>query len=236
MNVGSPLVANAQPSELVQPCQGSLHHPPMDAEATPVLGKALGQDRLYPQRPQRAPMRFRVICSVSLNSVWSPAWASSLAPNGRNGFHQGQQLGHIMTISSRQDDGQRDSLGVGDQVVFAPRLTPIGRIGPRFSPRRPPLGWRRYPPRLGTSQSGRLLAVWPETVHEGFARPQLPASLEDDANRSCPSHTPSPGAASPKECRSSGRTRYQSAPEGRSGASGQGSAIAWAPNRPIGPR
>ena len=99
MNVGAPLVANAQPSELVQPCQGSLHHPPMDAQATPVLGKALSQNRLDTQRSQRAPVRFRVISSVSLNLVWSPAWTSSLTPNGRNGLHQRQQLGHIMTIS-----------------------------------------------------------------------------------------------------------------------------------------
>ena len=38
MNAGSPFIASAQPSELVQPCQGSLHYPPMDAQATPVLG------------------------------------------------------------------------------------------------------------------------------------------------------------------------------------------------------
>ena len=69
MNVGPPLIANAQPPELVQPCQGSLYHPPMDAEATPVLGKALGQDWLDPQRSQRPPVRFRVISSVSLNLV-----------------------------------------------------------------------------------------------------------------------------------------------------------------------
>ncbi len=84
MNVGSPLVANSQPSELVQPCQGSLHHPPIETQATPVLGKALGQDRLDPQRSQRPPVRFRVISSVSQNLVWSPAWTSSLTPNGRN--------------------------------------------------------------------------------------------------------------------------------------------------------
>jgi hypothetical protein len=67
MNVGSPFIANPQPSELVQSCQGSLHHPPMDAQATPVLGKAFGQDRLDPQRSQRLPVGFRVISSVSLN-------------------------------------------------------------------------------------------------------------------------------------------------------------------------
>jgi hypothetical protein len=86
----------------------------------------------------------------------------------------------------------------------------------------------RYPPQLGTSQSGRLLVVWPATVHEGFARPQLPASLEGDANKSCPSHIPSPWATFPRECRSSGRTRYQSAPDGPPRAFGQGIAIAWA--------
>ncbi len=72
MNVGSPLIANAQPAELVQPCQGSFYHPAIDAQATPVPGKALCQNRLDPQRSQRPPVRFRVISSVSLNLVWSP--------------------------------------------------------------------------------------------------------------------------------------------------------------------
>ena len=134
MSVGSPFIANPQPSELVQPCQGSLHYPPMDAQATPVLGKAFGQDRLDPQRSQRLPVGFRVISSVSLNLVWSPAWTSYLAPNGRNGFHQGQQLSYIMTVSARQDGGQRDPLGVGNQVVLAPRLAPVSGIGPSFPP------------------------------------------------------------------------------------------------------
>ncbi len=70
MNVGSPFIASPQPSELVQPCEGSLHYPPMDAAATPLLSKAFGQDRLDPQQSQRTPVGFRVISSVSLNLVW----------------------------------------------------------------------------------------------------------------------------------------------------------------------
>ncbi len=146
-----------------------------------------------------------------------------------NGFHKGQQLSYsyIMTVCARQDGGQRDPLGVGNQVVLAPRLAPVSGIGPSFPLRQPP-GWRRYPPRLETSQSGRLLAVWPETFHEAFAKLQIPDSLEDDASRSSPSHTPSPGATSPRECHSSGRTRCRSVPDGSAGAFGQGSAIVWA--------
>ena len=105
MNVGPPLVADAQPAELMQPSQGSLNHPTIDSEAAAVLGEALGQDRLDPQRVQCLSVRFRVISSVSLNLVRSPTRAASPAPNWWNGLHQGQQLGHVMTISSRQDGG-----------------------------------------------------------------------------------------------------------------------------------
>jgi hypothetical protein len=34
-----------------------------------------------------------------------------------------------------------------------------------------------------TNQSGRLLVVWPTTVHAILASPRLPKSLEDDAGR-----------------------------------------------------
>ena len=134
MNVGSPLIADAQPAELMQPSQGSLNHPTIDSEAAAVLGEALGQDRLDPQRAQCLAARFRVISSVSLNLVRSPTRAASPAPNWWNVLHQGQQLGHVMTISSRQDGGQGDSLGVGNQVVFAPQLAPVSGIGPSFPP------------------------------------------------------------------------------------------------------
>ena len=73
MNVGPPLVADAQPAELMQPSQGSLNHPTIDPEAAAVLGEALGQDRLDSQRAQCFSVRFRMISSVSLNLVRSPA-------------------------------------------------------------------------------------------------------------------------------------------------------------------
>ncbi len=228
MNVGPPLVADAQPAELMQPSQGSLNHPTIDPEAAAVLGEALGQDRLDSQRAQCFSVRLRMISSVSLNLVRSPARPPSPASNWWNGLHQGQQLGHIMTISSRQDGSQGDSLGVGNQVVFAPRLAPVSGIGPGFSPHRPPLGWRRYPPLLETSRCGPFVVVWRAIVHEASARPRLPASLEGGANSSCPNRIPFPWATFPRGCRSSERTGFRSAPDGSSKACGRGNATGGA--------
>jgi hypothetical protein len=70
------------------PGERSLHHPPMEAEATAMFSEALRQDWLNPQGAQHLPMGFRAIGSVSLNSVWPMAWPASLATHRRNGCHQ----------------------------------------------------------------------------------------------------------------------------------------------------
>ena len=80
MNVGSPLIADAQPAELMQPSQGPLNHPTVDSQAAAVLGEAPGQDRLDPQRAQCLSVGFRVISSVSLNPVRSPTRAAPPGP------------------------------------------------------------------------------------------------------------------------------------------------------------
>ena len=224
MDIGTPLIANSQPTELVQPSQGPLYHPTIGSQSTTVLGIALAQDRLNPQRPQRLPVRLRVISSVSLNLLRSPTRAASPAPNWWNGLHHGQQLGHVVAISPRQDGGQRDSLGIGNQVMFAPQLASVSGIGPSFSPHLPPLGRRHYPPLLETSLYGPLVVVWPAIVHAASARPRLSASLEGGANNSCLSRIPSPWATFPRECRFSGQTEFQSAPDGPAKACGQGNA------------
>lgn len=230
MYVVPSLIANTQPTQLVQPGNRTLHWPPVDAQPAAMAGQTLCQDGLNSQGAQSSPMRFRVIGSVTLDSVWPTTWPTDFAPNPRNGSHQGQQLGHIMTVCFGQKSGQGESIGVSNQVVLAPRFAPVRGIGSRFFPHRQPLGWTRYPPGLGTNQSGRPLAVWTAEVHEASAKPQPPASHEADASNSCPSRTPSPGVASARGCRSSARTRSQSTLAGRSKAFDLDSVVceAWA--------
>ena len=216
MYVVPSLIANTQPTQLVQPGNRTLHWPPVDAQPAAMAGETLCQYGLNSQRTQFPPMGFRVIGSVTLDSVWSMARPTNFAPNPRNGGHQGQQLGHIMTVCFSQKCGQGESIGVSNQVVLTARFAPVRGIGSRFPPRPQRLEWTRYPPGLGTNQSGRPLAVWRAEVHEASAKPQPPASHEDDASSSCPSRTPSPGAASARGCHSSAQTIFQSAVAGRS--------------------
>ena len=212
MDVCPSLIANAQPAKLVQPCQGTLHYPPMDAQPTSMLCEALGKDWLNPKQAQQPPMRLRTISAVSLNLVWPTTWASSLATNWGNSLNQGHQLGHIVTVCPGQDSCQRNSFSVCNHVMLTSWFTPVCRIGPCFFPRLQPLEWMRYPQWLVTNQSGQLLAAWQAVVHEVSAKPLPHSNLLGDANTSYQSRTPSPEVASPRECRSSGRTRRRSAP------------------------
>ena len=173
-------------------------------------------------------MRFRGIGSVSLNLVWSAPRTAPLASHWRNSFHQGQQLGHIMTISSSQESRQGNPFSVSNHMVFAPQLAPVSGVGAGFFPRHPRRELRRYPLRLVTNQSHPLPLVGPAAIHVVAAKLQPPANLEGGVSRSFPNHIPSPEATSPRECRSSGRTGCQSGLGGRPKACDLGSAGIWA--------
>lgn len=80
MDVRSALIANAQPTELVQPGQRPLHHPLMDPQPTAVGSQTLRQDWLNPHGAQLPPMGFRSIGSVSLDLVWFMAGPAILQP------------------------------------------------------------------------------------------------------------------------------------------------------------
>jgi hypothetical protein len=96
MDVRPPLIKDAQPTDLVQPSQCPLHHPPMDPQPTPVGGQKLRQDWLNPKGAQPPPMRFRAIGSVSSNLVWFTAGPAQIATH---------QMGHVNVP---------DALQVGD--------------------------------------------------------------------------------------------------------------------------
>ena len=134
VDVCPPLIADAQPPELVQPGQGPLHHPAVDAQATAMSSQTLREHWHNPQGAQHFSMGSRAVGSVSLNSVWSTAWPATLATHRRNGCHQGQQLGNIMTVSAGQNGGQRNPFGIGNHVVLTALFAPVRGVGACFSP------------------------------------------------------------------------------------------------------
>jgi hypothetical protein len=134
VNLRTTFVANAQPTKLVQPGNGALNDPSMDAKTTAMFGVALGRNRLDAHAPQGLPMWLRVISSIALYSLGTPPRSAALASDRRDRFHQGQQRSDIMGIGTRQNGRQGNALRIRNEVVFAPRFRFVGWIRPCFFP------------------------------------------------------------------------------------------------------
>lgn len=134
VDVGASFESDAEPAKLVQPGEGSLHHPPVDAQAAAVWRAAFGQDRFDTASAQLSAVRLAVISPVTLDRIRSTAGTTYFPFDGANAVHQSQKLGHVVRVSTRQNGGQGDTLGVGDQVVLAACFGPVGGIGAGFSP------------------------------------------------------------------------------------------------------
>lgn len=118
MNFGTTFVAHAQSSELVQPTVGALDDPAINSQTAAVRNPAFGQKRLDPAPPQRLPMRFRVVRAVGIGTVRAALGGPTFAGDWRNGVDHRQQLGDVVRIGRRDFGCQRDSVSIGDDVVF----------------------------------------------------------------------------------------------------------------------
>jgi hypothetical protein len=134
MNVISAFVANSEASELVQPSDCSFHDPAMLTQSTSMFGVPASQARSNAAATQRVAMRLRVVTAVALNALRSVAWSASLAGNRRNGFHQRQQLRHIVEIGAGERGCQRNARRIRDDMVLAPRLAAICGVSAGFCP------------------------------------------------------------------------------------------------------
>jgi len=64
VNTGTALVAEPQSAELVQPTDGSLHHPAVDVQLAAVVGVPLYNRRLDAPIAQLLPVRFGIVRPV----------------------------------------------------------------------------------------------------------------------------------------------------------------------------
>jgi hypothetical protein len=208
MNVCTPLIAYPQPAPLRQPCQGPFHDPAIDAQATAVGCPAFGQHGGDPQRSQLPPVRLRIIPPVPLDPARPTAGAPTLPPHGRDGLQQGQQLGHVVPMRPGHQRRQWNPLGIREYMMFTAALPAIGGIGAGFFPhRRPPEG-SDYPRLRGTNRSGPPRGAWPGAWHGAVAKRLYGANHVSAASTSSRSRSPSPGGASPRECRTSAQREY----------------------------
>ena len=74
-------------------------------------------------------MRLGVVGAVGQECSWSSPRPAAFALQGWDGLDERQQLGDVVAIGAGEDAGERDAIGVGDQVVFAAGSSPINGIG-----------------------------------------------------------------------------------------------------------
>jgi len=95
---------------------------------------AFGQHRFNPQVPQPAAMGFRVVTAVTLHAFWPAARATAFAPHRRDGFDQRLQLRDVVRVRAGQAGRQRNTVGIRDYMVLAPRLGFVRGIRPGLGP------------------------------------------------------------------------------------------------------
>lgn len=214
MDVSTALVADPQPAELVQPAQGSLHHPAVHSQPAAVFRAPPGQGWRDVSPAQFLAMPPRVIGPVGVQPLRPAAGSVPLTAHRRHPVYQGQQLGYVVAIGPGQDGRQGGSVGLGKHVMLAPGFAPVRGIGAGLFPRRPRPAPTRCPRKPGTSPDLQPRAIWTTAFRGAFAILRLAASPATGASRSSRNRSPFPGAASPRECRSSIRTEFQSGPCG----------------------
>jgi len=134
MDISAAFPAHSQPPELVQPGEGAFHHPARLAKSATMLCAPLGQYRPDAPSAQPLPVRLAVIAAIPLHASRPASGSAGLACDAGDGFHQGLQLGHVMDVRPRQQNREREALGIGEYVMFAPFFRSIRGIGARFGP------------------------------------------------------------------------------------------------------
>ena len=79
MNVRPLFVAHAQAPELIQPGEGSLHHPSPSAQSAAMFRVALRQKRDDASITQTLPDRLRVVTTVAQHAVRTMARSSAFS-------------------------------------------------------------------------------------------------------------------------------------------------------------
>lgn len=84
MNIYPPFIPDAQTTELVQPTEGSLHHPTINAQAAAMGRMAAGDAGRDPHLAQRVAMGIGIVSAIRIQLLKAIARRSCLAFDGRN--------------------------------------------------------------------------------------------------------------------------------------------------------
>lgn len=128
------LPANPQSTEVTQPRERPLHHPPLAAQAGAVIGAATGDPVGQSPAAKFAAVLVVVISAVGDHPLRPLPRPASLAGDRRDAVDQRQQLRDVVAVAAGQRDGQRDPAGVNLQVMLGAGAGTVNRRRPSESP------------------------------------------------------------------------------------------------------
>ncbi len=163
-----------------------------------------------PTRPALVSARLSVVGFVSVQFVRAVSRpASPTIAHGWDGIEGGCHHHAVVPVGPTQAEAERCTARVGDEVALRARLAPVRRV--RAGGRAPFLAGTAALSRLARLQSiSPARAGAPRAPDAGGPTRRPPASRAGAASNSSRSRSPSPLAASPRECLSAARTECRS--------------------------
>ena len=134
MDVGAAFVADPQSAMLVQPGDGAFDDPTLLAETRAVLGTLLGDQRPYLSPPQVVARGLPLVAAVADDAGGAPFRPAAFAAHGRDRLDERDQFEAVVAVGRGEQESERDTARVGDQLVLGAALAPIDRARTGLEP------------------------------------------------------------------------------------------------------
>ena len=92
-----------------------------------MFGSASGDDRGDAQCANLLAVDVVVVAAIGVDLLRAPARSTALAPDRRHRLDQRDQLGHVVAVAAGERGGQRDAVGLDDDMVLAAGLAAVHR-------------------------------------------------------------------------------------------------------------
>ena len=134
VDITTSFITDTKTTIFVQPRKSTLNNPPIHPKTTSILRVSLSQKGLNKLSTKLLAMRFAIVSSVSQQRSRTSNRPTYLSCYRRDSIDQRQQLCNIVAVRPSQSHGQRNTIGIGHQMVFRTFFAAIRGIWACFRP------------------------------------------------------------------------------------------------------
>ena len=134
MNVASTLVSRDEPAEAAEPGEAAFDHPSMSTQLLTGLDAATCDAGRDPATAASLSAPLMVVGLVGVELVWSASCPTTLPSDRRNSVEQFLERHAVVGVGAGQNEGERKTVPIGDQVALGAEPATVGRVRPVLSP------------------------------------------------------------------------------------------------------